>query len=108
MINPRLQGAHMKKNKKKDCCAKLYPNHEKELPRLNRIYGQIGGIKKMITQRRYCPEIIQQLCAVRSALKAVETNILKTHLEACVAKSLSGKKDSAEKIAEIKALLDKF
>ena len=54
-----------------------HPSHIENIPRLNRIAGQIEGIKKMIEDGRYCPEIISQLRAVRAAVKAVESNILK-------------------------------
>lgn len=62
----------------------------------------------MIAERRYCPEILIQLKAVRSALRSVENNILKGHLEACVADSFADRRERAKKIDEIKILLDKF
>ena len=73
----------MKKDSKKDMNSKKSenPNHKHEIPRLNRAIGQLEGIKKMIEEQRYCPDIIVQLKAVRSAIKHVESNILKTHLE---------------------------
>ena len=77
-------------------------------PGLNRAIGQLEGIKKMIEEQRYCPDIIVQLKAVRSAIKHVESNILKTHLEECVAKSFSDSEIAKEKIMEIKTLLDKM
>ena len=40
-----------------------HPSHLENIPRLNRIAGQIEGIKKMIEEGRYCPEIISQLRA---------------------------------------------
>ena len=72
----------MKKESKKDMNNKKSenPNHKHEIPRLNRAIGQLEGIKKMIEEQRYCPDIIVQLKAVRSAIKHVESNILKTHL----------------------------
>ena len=71
--------------KEKDsCCNHNHPDHAEELSRLNRLSGQVDGIKKMIEQRRYCPDIITQLRAIQSAAKAVESNILRRHLEACV------------------------
>jgi len=85
-----------------------HPCHKAEIPRLNRAIGQLEGIKKMIEDRRYCPEIIVQLKAVRAAIKRVENNILKTHLEDCVAASFAGNKDAKQKIEEIKNLLDKM
>ena len=46
------------------------PSHLENIPRLNRIAGQIEGIKKMIEDGRYCPDILSQLRAVRSAVKS--------------------------------------
>lgn len=85
-----------------------HPNHEAELPRLNRILGQLEGVKKMIAENRYCPEILIQLKAVRSAIRAVEGNILNRHLQSCVAQSFDSEEDKAEKIAELKMLFDRF
>ncbi len=96
------------KNKKKSCCDSKYPSHEKELPRLNRAVGQLNGVRKMISERRYCPEILQQLKAVRSAVKTVEVSIFKAHLDSCVANSFTNENDRLQKIAEVKSLLEKF
>lgn len=85
-----------------------HPNHEAELPRLNRILGQLEGVKKMIAENRYCPEILIQLKAIRSAIRAVESNILNRHLQACVAQSFDNEEAKAEKIAELKMLFDRF
>jgi DNA-binding FrmR family transcriptional regulator len=90
---------------KKHSC---HPSHFAQIARLNRISGQLDGVKKMITERRYCPEILIQLKAVRSALRSVESNILKSHLESCVAESFADRRERAQKIDEIKILLDKF
>lgn len=85
-----------------------HPNHEAELPRLNRILGQLEGVRKMIAENRYCPEILIQLKAIRSAIRAVESNILNRHLQACVAQSFDNEEAKAEKIAELKMLFDRF
>lgn len=85
-----------------------HPCHKAELPRLNRVIGQLEGIKKMIDEQRYCPEILIQLKAVRSAIISVEKNILSTHLEKCVADSFDDKNTAQEKIAEIKELFNKL
>ncbi len=86
----------------------IHPNHMENIPRLNRISGQIEGIKKMIEDGRYCPEIISQLRAVRAAVKAVESNILHKHLQHCVAQSFASEEDRDKKIEELKNLFDKF
>jgi CsoR family transcriptional regulator, copper-sensing transcriptional repressor len=84
------------------------PGKMGNMARLNRISGQIEGIKKMIKNDRYCTDIICQLRAVRSAVKAVESNILQKHLKQCVAQSFSCKEDKENKIEEFKMLFDHF
>lgn len=84
------------------------PCHKKEIPRLNRIIGQLEGAKKMIEAHRYCPDILIQLRAIRSAVRAVEGNILKAHLQSCVAQSFLSEQDSQQKIEELKQLFDRF
>ena len=84
------------------------PNHSENLPRLNRISGQIDGIKKMIEEERYCLDIVNQIKAVRSALKSVEKNILQKHIKHCVAASFKASKTEQEqKINELISLFDK-
>lgn len=85
-----------------------HPNHNNELPRLNRIIGQLEGIKKMIDEQRCCSYILMQLKAVRSAVLSVEKNILATHLEKCVAESFEDKNTAEDKISEIKDLFSKL
>ena len=84
------------------------PNHTDNLPRLNRISGQIDGIKKMIEEERYCVDIVNQIKAVRSALKSVEKNILQKHIKHCVSASFKASKTEQEqKINELISLFDK-
>ena len=84
------------------------PNHADNLPRLSRISGQIDGIKKMIEEERYCLDIVNQIKAVRSALKSVEKNILQKHIKHCVAASFKASKTEQEqKINELISLFDK-
>jgi DNA-binding FrmR family transcriptional regulator len=92
----------------KNCGCEENPSHAGELPRLNRAAGQLEGVKKMITEKRYCPDILTLLKGVRSALKVVESNILKRHLEHCVARSFGNAGERDKKIAEIKEMLDRF
>lgn len=83
--------------------ANLHPDHSKLIARLNRIEGQIGGVKKMIGERRYCLDILAQTRAMQAALKAVEAEILNTHLAHCVKDALHSR-DEAEvdrKLSEI-------
>ncbi|PZP56515.1 MAG: hypothetical protein DI586_03465 [Micavibrio aeruginosavorus] len=87
-----------------------HPSHDAEIKRLNRIAGQVEGIKRMIKEGRYCPEILSQLRAVRSAVKGTETEILRRHLSSCVASAMqSGEEASRTKsINEVASLFSKF
>ncbi len=84
------------------------PSHTANLPRLNRISGQLDGVKKMIEEGRYCPDILIQLKAIRSAIRAVESNILAVHLQHCVSQSFSSEEEREQKIEELKTLFDRF
>ena len=87
-----------------------HPNHTMHLKKLNRIIGQLQGVQKMISEQRYCPEILTQTRAASAALKAVELDVLETHLEHCVTVTLQAKKETEAKhrIHELIQLLDRF
>lgn len=87
----------------------MHPDHSNQLKGLNRIEGQIKGIKKMIENHRYCVDILTQIKAAKSALHTVEQGILKTHIQGCL-KSAVNSGDQAviqEKIDEVMNLLSK-
>lgn len=77
--------------KKIGTITKKHPSHSKELIKLKRASGQIDGIMGMIEENRYCPDILIQIRAAKSALQSVEHSILKTHLEHCVHDVLQSK-----------------
>ena len=58
--------------------------HEETLHRLRRIAGQVQGIQRMVDEKHYCIDILTQIQAARSALRAVELQILKKHVDHCV------------------------
>lgn len=66
-------------------------DHSTELKRLSRIKGQVEGIERMILEKRYCPEIVIQIKAIRSALKALEANIVEGHILHCVKDAIKNK-----------------
>lgn len=80
------------------------------MPRVNRVIGQMSGVKKMIEEHRHCPEILMQLRAIRSAIKGLEASILERHLGHCVSESLAGgnEKEIKNKIDELKELFKKY
>ncbi|HMO19117.1 MAG TPA: metal-sensitive transcriptional regulator [Oligoflexia bacterium] len=94
------------------CCKKLkeveeYPNHSELIPRLNRIKGQIDGVGKMIEDRRYCVEILSQMTAIQSALRACEAKLLERHLTSCIHSSIASK-NSTDAEKKIKEMVDFF
>ncbi len=98
--------------KSHDCCADTHthPDYSKELNRLNRIAGQVEGVKKMVQERRYCPDILIQLRAIRSAITAVEANILDGHLDSCVTDAFHSpdENEKKKKMEELKELYRKY
>lgn len=87
---------------------KKFPCHSAHIVKLNRVEGQLSAIKKMITDRRYCVDILIQLKAVRGAVTRVQKDILKTHLEHCVSDAITSKDKSEtnNKIREILKLME--
>lgn len=87
-----------------------HPCHKAEIGKLNRIAGQVEGIKKMVEDGRYCPDILTQLRAVRSAIRTVEANVLEKHLQHCVTDAFAhgDQKEAQAKIDEIKNLFKRY
>ena len=85
-------------------------DHSAQIPRLNRIEGQIRGISRMIQEGRYCVDILTQIRSAANALSKVQENIFKAHLESCVRDSLEGSDpdDRQTKIDEILQILSQF
>jgi len=80
-------------------------SHADSLPRLKRIRGQMDGIERMINEQRYCMDILMQIKAARSALQALEGEVLRTHLEGCVREAITAK-DAFSADKKIKELMD--
>ena len=58
------------------------------LNRLSRIIGQLGGVKKMIEDDRYCGDVLTQIAAAESALQALGYEVLRDHMATCVAEQI--------------------
>ena len=72
------------------------------LNRLNRIEGQVRGIKGMVEKNAYCVDIITQVAAVNAALNAFNKELLSTHIRTCVTQDLQdGKTETAEELVEV-------
>lgn len=97
------------KKTKKECIMEDHPDHSKEGVRLKRVKGQLEGVLKMIEDRRYCPDILIQVRAAKSAIQAIEHSILKTHLASCVSDALHEKNEEKanQKIEELIELIER-
>ncbi len=81
-----------------NCCRKkAVPRSEVErtrlIHRLNRIEGQIRGIRGMVENELYCNDILIQCSAVNAALRAFERELLASHVRSCVADDLRAGND---------------
>lgn len=79
------------------------------LKRLSRIEGQVRGLSRMVESDRYCIDIVNQIAAVRAALRRVEEQILRDHIAHCVEHAIvSGNvSDQRHKIAELMDVLER-
>ena len=75
------------------------------LKRLSRIEGQVRGLKKMIEDDRYCVDILIQIKAVNAALGRVEGELLKDHVDHCLASAIASD-DLTEREAKVAELVD--
>ena len=94
----------------RECCHKKKESPEQEykdlIHRLNRIEGQIRGIKGMVERDAYCPEILIQVSAVNAALNSFNKVLLANHIRTCVAEDIREGKD--ETIDELVKVLQKL
>lgn len=70
-----------------------YPSHEDQLANLSRIEGQIRGIYRMVEEKRYCLDILNQLRSVHAAIEGVEKRIFKRFLQTCVREAFLNSKN---------------
>lgn len=94
------------------CCCKM--RHKERSPeeitrlvhRLNRIEGQVRGIRGMVEKGAYCPDILVQAAAVNAAINAFSKELLDSHIRTCVAQDIRDGKDAS--IDELVAILQKL
>ena len=92
------------------CCCRHKKRSEEEyrslIHRLNRIEGQVRGIRGMVEKDVYCTDILVQVAAANSALNAFSRELLSQHIRTCVAEDLQAGGD--EKLDELLRLLPKL
>jgi DNA-binding FrmR family transcriptional regulator len=74
--------------------------------RLNRISGQIDGVKKMIDDNRYCDDVLTQLSAIEKAVKSLSSVILERHMYSCITREV--KDSNLEVVDEMMTLFRRF
>ena len=79
---------------------------KKKKNRLNRIEGQVRGVKKMVEEDRYCDDILIQLSAIDKSIKSLANYILENHMYGCVLNNLE--KGNYEIIDEVVKLFRRF
>ncbi len=87
------------------CCHKTKERSEAErkklINRLNRIEGQIRGVRGMVEKDAYCTDVLTQASAVKAALDAFMRELLSEHIRTCVTEDLqAGKAETAEELIE--------
>lgn len=91
-------------------CHKTKVRNEEEykslINRLNRIEGQIRGIKGMVEKDAYCTDIITQVAAATAALNAFNRELLSTHIKTCVAQDIKDGRE--ETVDDLLATLQKL
>jgi DNA-binding FrmR family transcriptional regulator len=95
----------------KCCCTQKTkersPKEYKDLiNRLNRIEGQVRGIKGMVEKNAYCPDILIQVAAVNAALNSFNKVLLSNHIKTCVTRDI--KEGREETVDELVATLQKL
>lgn len=74
--------------------------------RLNRVIGQLNGVKTMIDDNRYCGDVLIQLSAAESAVHSISAILLQNHLETCVVEQIE--QGNTQIIDEAMQLIKKF
>lgn len=77
------------------------------LNRLRRIEGQVRGVSQMVSDDRYCIDILHQVQAIKAALSRAESEILKDHAACCVSEAIASG-DVAEQRTKFNELIDLF
>lgn len=92
------------------CCGKTTERTEEErkklIHRLNRIEGQIRGIRGMVERDAYCPDILIQCAAVTAAVNAFNRDLIARHIRTCVVRDIREGRD--EVIDELVTTLQKL
>ena len=83
-------------------------DHTRVIARINRIEGQVRGLKKMVEEDRDCLQVLKQIAAAGGALRSLGSVILEDHLKGCVATAIQNQGNESELITEVIEIFNKF
>ncbi len=88
-----------------DCCHRTKERSAEEMTalinRLSRIEGQVRGLRRMVEENAYCPDILTQTAAANAALQAFGQQLLEAHIRTCVAQDLAaGKAETVDELMD--------
>jgi DNA-binding FrmR family transcriptional regulator len=83
-------------------------DHAKVIARINRIEGQVRGLKKMVENDRDCLQVLKQIAAASGALRSLGSVILEDHLKGCVATAIQTHGNESKLITEVVEIFNKF
>lgn len=92
-----------------ECCKKKHREVSEKtelIHRLNRIEGQVRGIRSMVENEAYCVDILTQVSAAEAALTAFAKTLLGSHIRTCVVEDIRNGGD--EKVEELLSTIQKF
>lgn len=90
-----------------DCCDINRHKHREDkeykdlIHRLNRIEGQVRGIKAMLEDERYCVDILTQVAAIQAALNGFNKCLLSSHIKSCVVEDIrAGREEAVDELCD--------
>lgn len=89
-----------------DCCNVKHKHREEKeykdlIKRLNRIEGQVKGVKNMVEDERYCVDILTQVSAIQAALNGFSKELLANHIKTCVVEDIkNGNEEVVDELCE--------
>ncbi len=83
-------------------------DHPKVIARINRIEGQVRGLKKMVEDDRDCLQVLKQIAAASGALRSLGAVILEDHLKGCVTTAIRTRDHESEMISQVLEIFNKF
>ena len=94
----------MKEDKENCCCSQKTKERSEEefkklIHRLNRIEGQVRGVKRMLENDAYCTDVLIQVSAINAALNSFNKMLLAEHIRTCVAEDIrQGKNETIDEL----------